>query len=173
MRICNFDLSKMIDISLVKSRLGLFLFQFEDDNVKKISFPGDFPVFNKKRYSDSKKVVNAEKALENYLCGNEKEILIPFILKTNDTYSNILNTLRKIVVYGEVISYKSLAELSGIHNGQRVAAMAMKKNPLPLIFPCHRVIMSNGELGGYGPGIFYKKRLLDIEKSDSRIKNSW
>lgn len=53
---------------------------------------------------------------------------------------------------GMVVSYGELARAAGIKNGQRVVGRIMSQNPYPVIVPCHRVVMSDGRLGGYGYG---------------------
>ena len=68
-------------------------------------------------------------------------------------------SLRK-VPRGRVISYGELARASGSEGAARAVGNAMHDNPFPLIIPCHRVIKSNLELGGFGGGEHLKKRIL-------------
>ncbi|MEW5950932.1 MAG: MGMT family protein [Elusimicrobia bacterium] len=74
------------------------------------------------------------------------------------------------IPYGETRSYKWLAEKIGRPNSARAVALALKKNPFAPFVPCHRVIRSDGSLGGYsGPGgIKAKIRLLKKEKIKSQ-----
>lgn len=53
---------------------------------------------------------------------------------------------------GMVVSYGELARAAGMQNGQRVVGRMMAQNPYPGIVPCHRVVMADGRLGGYGYG---------------------
>ena len=69
------------------------------------------------------------------------------------------------VPYGKTISYGKLAALAGNSRKARVVGNACGKNPVSIVVPCHRIIKSDGGLGGYGGGIELKKRLLKIEKS--------
>ncbi|EHL2507275.1 methylated-DNA--[protein]-cysteine S-methyltransferase, partial [Listeria monocytogenes] len=73
------------------------------------------------------------------------------------------NELRRIPV-GETISYKSLAEKLGRPTASRAVARANGANQLSLIVPCHRVINTNGALGGYGGGLARKEWLIKHEK---------
>ena len=68
---------------------------------------------------------------------------------------------------GETRTYKEIAILIGSPNSARAVANACGKNPLPIIRPCHRVICSNGEIGGYSinGGTALKKALLKWESS--------
>ncbi len=70
----------------------------------------------------------------------------------------------KLVPYGETRSYKWVAEKVGSPKAFRAVGQALNKNPFPVIVPCHRVICSDGSLGGFSLGISEKKRLLEKEK---------
>ena len=78
----------------------------------------------------------------------------------------VWNEIEKIP-YGETRSYKDIAVSIGRPRAARAVANACAKNPTPIKRPCHRVICSNGQLGGYsGPGgIETKKKLLEQESS--------
>ncbi|MGI6143393.1 MAG: methylated-DNA--[protein]-cysteine S-methyltransferase [bacterium] len=68
------------------------------------------------------------------------------------------------IPYGEVRSYRWLAiEATGRPGASRAVGGAMAANPLPLIIPCHRVIRSDGDLGGFAGGLELKARLLALE----------
>tara|TARA_B100000925_G_scaffold145501_1_gene108942 strand:- start:627 stop:905 length:279 start_codon:yes stop_codon:yes gene_type:complete len=69
------------------------------------------------------------------------------------------------IPYGETITYKDLAVAIGKPNSSRAVANACGKNPYPPTIPCHRVIRSDGELGGYSGkgGVKTKKKLLEEE----------
>lgn len=69
----------------------------------------------------------------------------------------------RFIPYGEVVSYAMLASAAGNPRASRAAGSAMARNRLPLVIPCHRVIKSNGDLGRFGPGVSWKKFLLDLE----------
>jgi methylated-DNA-[protein]-cysteine S-methyltransferase len=67
------------------------------------------------------------------------------------------------IPYGQTRSYKWLAERIGRPKAVRAVGQALSKNPLPIILPCHRIIESDGSLGGYSAGVNIKRRLLDLE----------
>ena len=69
------------------------------------------------------------------------------------------------IPYGETITYKDLAVAIGKPNSSRAVANACGKNPYPPTIPCHRVIRSDGKLGGYSGkgGVKTKKKLLEEE----------
>ena len=64
---------------------------------------------------------------------------------------------------GKVTTYSDLAKAVGLKNGQRVIGTIMKKNPFPVIVPCHRVVKSNGKIGGYVYGERAKSQILARE----------
>ena len=68
------------------------------------------------------------------------------------------------IPYGEVRTYKEIAEKIGNSKASRAVGMANNKNPIPIIIPCHRVIGSNNKLVGYALGLDMKKYLLDLER---------
>ena len=69
------------------------------------------------------------------------------------------------IPFGETRTYKDLAIAIGKPNSSRAVANACGKNPYPVIIPCHRVIKSDGKLGGYSGvgGVKKKKELLKLE----------
>jgi O-6-methylguanine DNA methyltransferase len=78
--------------------------------------------------------------------------------------SMVLEGLRA-VEWGNAVTYKDIALSTGHPGSARAIGMIMSKNPIPLIIPCHRVIRSDGGLGGFsGPGgVGMKKRMLLLE----------
>jgi methylated-DNA-[protein]-cysteine S-methyltransferase len=67
------------------------------------------------------------------------------------------------VPYGETRTYKWMAEKIEKPHAFRAVGNALGKNPIPIIFPCHRIIESDGSLGGYSSGADIKRRLLELE----------
>ncbi|XP_014009936.2 methylated-DNA--protein-cysteine methyltransferase isoform X1 [Salmo salar] len=80
--------------------------------------------------------------------------------------SRVLQTLVRDVKVGETVSYKRLAEMAGNPRAVRAVGGAMRRNPVPLLIPCHRVISSSGQSGMYmgGKGNHLKQWLLTHEK---------
>jgi len=68
------------------------------------------------------------------------------------------------IPYGRTQSYKEIAQAIGHPRAFRAVGNANGQNRIPLIVPCHRVVESNGGLGGFGYGVKVKKKLLDFEK---------
>ncbi len=64
---------------------------------------------------------------------------------------------------GKITTYGELAKAVGLQNGQRAIGKIMNKNPYPVIIPCHRVVRSNGTIGGYAFGQDVKTNMLTKE----------
>ncbi|GGO95865.1 methylated-DNA--[protein]-cysteine S-methyltransferase [Wenjunlia tyrosinilytica] len=75
----------------------------------------------------------------------------------------VLNALAERVAFGRVASYQDLANWVGEPGAARAVGVAMATNPLPVVVPCHRVVESDGGLGGFGGGLETKRELLALE----------
>ena len=64
---------------------------------------------------------------------------------------------------GKITTYGELAKAVGLKNGQRAVGKIMNKNPYPVIIPCHRVVKSDGKIGGYAYGQEIKSDMLTNE----------
>lgn len=67
---------------------------------------------------------------------------------------------------GQTVTYADLAAAAGSPGAARAVGNAMAANPWPVIVPCHRVIRSDGSLGGFSSGTLWKRRLLELESFD-------
>ncbi len=102
--------------------------------------------------------------LNEYFDGGRNQFTVPINFRYSGTkfQQKVWNELWKIP-YGQTISYKELAVRCGGANYSRAVANANGKNPVSIIVPCHRVIASDGTLGGYTGGLDKKSKLLTIE----------
>ena len=64
---------------------------------------------------------------------------------------------------GRVTTYGELAKAVGLKNGQRIIGQIMNHNPFPVVIPCHRVVKSDGKMGGFFYGENVKKKMLSNE----------
>ena len=108
-------------------------------------------------------IADAINQLEEYLNGKRKKFNIKINPIGTDFQKMVWNELINIP-YGETRSYKDIAMAIGNINSARAVGNANNANKIPLIIPCHRVINSNGFIGGYSGGVIIKRRLLDTEQ---------
>ncbi|MBI4683305.1 MAG: methylated-DNA--[protein]-cysteine S-methyltransferase [Nitrospirae bacterium] len=101
--------------------------------------------------------------LRSYFSGTNSEFRqeIRFLTGT-DFEKKVWSALRKIP-FGETRSYKWIAGKVGNPSAVRAVGRALSKNPVPIVIPCHRVIESDGSIGGYSSGVDRKIRLLEME----------
>jgi len=104
----------------------------------------------------------AERALARYFQGDERGLDLPLDLRGTPFQRRVWVALRRIP-YGRTVSYQELAETLGRPRATRAVAQALGRNPLPIFVPCHRVVRSDGQLGGFSAGLDRKRRLLALE----------
>lgn len=102
--------------------------------------------------------------LEEYFKRERKKFNLPLDISGTDFQMKVWDELAKIP-YGKTISYKQLAKALGSLKLVRAVGRANGANPVPIVIPCHRVINSNGNLGGYSGGAGIKEKLLELEGS--------
>lgn len=108
-------------------------------------------------------ISSIEKELATYFSGQLKAFHTPLFLLGSPFQKQVWGELTKIP-FGETRSYLDIAKVMARPSSFRAVAQANGANQLAIIIPCHRVINSNGELGGYGGGITRKQWLLNLEK---------
>lgn len=101
--------------------------------------------------------------LKAYFGGYEVSFPDELDLSTATLFQRQVWHTTRLIAYGETRSYKWLAEKVGQPGAARATGQALSRNPLPIIIPCHRVISSDGGLGGFSGGIQMKRRLLHLE----------
>ena len=106
----------------------------------------------------------AARQLEAYFASRRRTFNLPLDLRLSAGFRRqVLNHLRTIG-YGRTESYAAVAEAIGRARAVRAVGSACASNPLPLLVPCHRVLRSDGALGGYVGGLRAKQALLALER---------
>lgn len=100
--------------------------------------------------------------LEAYFNGRKRDFGIPLDIRGTPFQLRVWEALARIP-FGEVRSYKQIAEAVGSPKAVRAVGGANNRNPIPLIIPCHRVIGAGGDMIGYGGGLDIKRYLLEHE----------
>jgi methylated-DNA-[protein]-cysteine S-methyltransferase len=106
--------------------------------------------------------------LEQYFAGERQrfDLALDRRLMRPGFFSRVLSATAQIP-YGSVSSYKLVAETAGSPRAFRAAGTALGHNPLAVIIPCHRVLASSGDLGGYTGGTERKAVLLELERASA------
>jgi len=113
--------------------------------------PGDSPVFTLLR-----------RQLDEYFAGHRREFTVPLHTPGTPFQMRVWDQLKRIPC-GTTTTYSRVAAAIGQPNAVRAVARANGDNRIAIIIPCHRVIGSNGELVGYGGGLWRKRKLLQLE----------
>lgn len=106
-----------------------------------------------------------ENELKSYFAGSLKKFMTP-IHMVGSPFQKMAWHALTLIPYGETRSYAEQAQALGKPTACRAVANANGANPLSIIVPCHRIINSNGQLGGYGGGIARKQWLIELEKKN-------
>ena len=152
----------------VVDRGGLLIFVLPEERKEDVLFRIKKELKYNNLFEDNREWGNLIQKVKEYYTG--KKVDFTDCRLNLDNYTNfqkkILQTVRNIP-YGEIRSYKEVAETAGYPRASRAVGNTMRNNPLPLIIPCHRVIKSDGGLGGFSgkEGIALKKKMIDWESA--------
>ena len=113
---------------------------------------------------DDRRNRNVVNQLKKYLKGELRRFECTLDVRGTPFQKKVWSALARIP-YGRTRSYGDIAQAIGHPKAFRAVGNANGRNSIPLILPCHRVVESNGGLGGFGHGVKVKKQLLDFEKS--------
>ena len=105
----------------------------------------------------------ARRELDEYFSGSRRRFEVPVDLSSVQGFRRKILAAAKKIPYGRTASYTQMAAAAGNPRAVRAAGTALGKNPVPIIVPCHRVLRSDGTLGGYGGGLPKKELLLELE----------
>jgi len=105
--------------------------------------------------------------LEEYFEGRRDAFDLPLDLRLSRGFRQDVLARLRLVRYGATTTYAGLAAAAGRPRAVRAAASACATNPLSIVVPCHRVLRSDGGLGGYLGGLDVKRALLRLEAARS------
>ena len=104
-----------------------------------------------------------KRELESYFARELRRFQTPIDLLWGTPFERRVWQELSRIPYGETRSYREVAESVGVPRGYRAVGRAVGKNPIGIIIPCHRVMLSDGGLGGFGAGVDVKRYLLNLE----------
>ena len=147
----------MIYTECYHSPIGYLIIRADEEAVLTIDISDD-PVDS--RGNDI--TAEAVRQLREYFRGKRGSFDLPLKLNTTPFRKRVYEALMT-VPYGSTVSYRDLTYMAGNRRGFQATGQAMHFNPLMIVIPCHRVINSDGTIGGYGRHLDIKKRLLNME----------
>jgi methylated-DNA-[protein]-cysteine S-methyltransferase len=142
---------------------GLFLLKLNIDKSSKsedfTEEDGNIKISRNDAYFESLK-----QQLNEYFEGKRTQFDWELDISTGTEFQQKVWQAMKKIPYGKSLSYGELARKIGKPKASRAVGNACAKNPIPILIPCHRVLGSQGKLGGFSAGLMIKKALLDREK---------
>lgn len=114
-------------------------------------------------FRDGVAPISFRKELDLYFIGKHTSFSQQVKFSSGTDFEKKVWYALKKIPFGETRTYKWVAEKIGSPSAVRAVGRALSKNPVPVVIPCHRVIESDGSLGGYSSGTDKKRRLLDME----------
>ena len=155
-----------IHYCVIASPVGKLLLTASGKHLTRLSFQnGEHPIkpepawiYNKQSFHETIEQLNA------YFSGKRKTFTIKAAPAGTPFQQQVWKAL-KTIPYGKTVSYGEIAQAIGKPQASRAVGAANGKNPISIIFPCHRVIGSTGNLVGYGGGLSIKEKLLAVEQS--------
>ena len=141
-----------------------------DTPIGKLTFISDgtcvtgirFGVFPDGEQSSVPILKEAESQILEYLSGTRRQFDLP-LAPFEDGFSGEVYEAMARIPYGSVMTYGELAEISGHPRASRAVGSACRRNPLPIIIPCHRVVPASGGIGNYRGPDGVKSFLLRLE----------
>jgi len=145
------------DIGAVRVKIGFTIKRDFLSDLKALAPRAEF-------FRDFKRNKGLIDVIQAYLKGDNPAINLPWDIKATSFSYNVWKGACSIP-YGETRYYKDIASMVGKPKGARAVGQALKRNPLLILIPCHRVVSTNG-LGGFGAGIDVKRYLLNLEQGE-------
>jgi len=153
----------------VESKIGVFYLVASEAALHGLFWePEAIPLIRDREAEEWKVLKKTLTQLEEYFEGRRKVFDLPLKPEGTEFQMRVWRELSKIP-YGETRSYRQIARALNDPNASRAVGTANGRNPISIIVPCHRVITSDGRLGGYAGGLEIKKRLLDLEGAPFRL----
>ena len=135
--------------------------QLEDPDAEAERLREEVPLWGVKRAAERLSEPAGE--IVEYFCGQRRSFTqdVDFTGAT-EFQARVLEAAGE-VPFGDRVSYGELARRIDRPRASRAVGSALGKNPVPIVVPCHRVVRSDGTLGGYTAGTGYKEQLLELE----------
>ena len=148
--------------ALLDTPIGRLRLVSNGEHLVRIEFPNQYAPEDTDEASKDAVLEAASSQLREYFKGRRRDFDLPLDTAGTQFQRRVWRALREIP-YGQVRSYRELADSIGAAKAVRAVGAANGRNPLPIVVPCHRVIGSNGQLTGFAGGLAAKETLLKLE----------
>lgn len=108
---------------------------------------------------------NLQSQFTRYFAGEAVRFRVPLDLRAGTAFQRKVWRVLRRIPYGETRSYGWVARQIGCPRAMRAVGAACGANPVPILVPCHRVVRSDGSLGGFSGGLAVKRALLRLERA--------
>jgi len=119
--------------------------------------------------SDESKLNGIKHDIAQYFAGKLKQFTTPVDLFVLTPFQQKVLKVTQSIEFGTVRSYREIAVEIGCPSAFRAVGSALGRNPVPIVIPCHRVIRTDGTLGGFSGGLEIKRYLLRLENIGERF----
>jgi methylated-DNA-[protein]-cysteine S-methyltransferase len=160
----TFALEELVSMNYyrIDTPIGELQLVSDGTHLHKIQFAGRHSLDDDDIHQEDTVICACTAQLNEYFAGNRQHFNLPLGAHGTEFQQSVWSALSAIP-YGELRSYKDIAEAIGKPKAVRAVGAANGRNPLPIVVPCHRVIGSNGTLTGFAGGLALKTQLLTLE----------
>jgi methylated-DNA-[protein]-cysteine S-methyltransferase len=153
---------------IVPTRLGALRVEFTARGVASLWFcrAGAPPAKAGQQRQPERLPYNLSQALCRYAAGQPVKFRIPLDLTGATSFQRRVWRVLRTIPFGETRSYVWVARRIGQPGAARAVGNACGANPVPILIPCHRVVASDGSLGGFSAGLKWKRQLLALEHAE-------
>jgi len=177
------DADQLLDVAYrtVDSPVGTLLLAATDQGVVRVAYQLEHhdQVLQTLAERVSPRILYAPRRLDQvarqlaeYFEGERREFVLPLDFRLAHGFRREVLSRLRMINYGRTESYSQVAAATGYPRAVRAVGTACATNPLPVIVPCHRVLRSDGKLGGYIGGLQTKAALLSLEAGGASDTNS-
>ncbi|MFN2526168.1 MAG: methylated-DNA--[protein]-cysteine S-methyltransferase [Actinomycetota bacterium] len=167
----------LVDVAYaeVGSPIGDLIVASTRRGLAKVAFPNESPDIVLERLAREvsprilrvpAKLDDVRRQLEEYFAGRLQSFSLRVDLNRLAPFQRSVLKATKTIPYGRVSTYRRVADKAGNAAAVRATGNALGANPVPIVVPCHRVLRTDGTLGGYGGGLEVKRLLLDLEEAN-------
>jgi methylated-DNA-[protein]-cysteine S-methyltransferase len=176
------EADRLLDVAYrtVDSPLGTLLLAATDQGLVRVAYDRENHDQVLQALSDqiSPRILRAPRRLDQvarqlaeYFAGQRRDFVLPLDFRLTRGFRRAVLGHLVLINYGHTETYAEVAAATGRARAVRAVGTACATNPMPVVVPCHRVLRSDGKLGGYIGGLETKAALLSLESGGTIDRN--